>query len=212
MDKRIVNVRGMDGVGLGIIAYPFLITCAHVNNGYPSVLSGNQFLVEAEKVWSKASIQLPIVSVDCGFDLMILGESPRDLISDEEEVGERSIFLEGSDDDIENIRPAKFIFSKGKNSAKFKGYFFLQDGATKFETEFWVSIGSPIIQFQVEHQFDYHGCSGGPIFSRDGKLVGIVQQVHTLAGKTVSQGTRLDLCLSNWILGHYEKLDELALE
>jgi hypothetical protein len=206
--KQIVKVHTSTGQGLGVITFPFVLTCASLAEGWSTDIGRDGCVLNVEKVWNGESIELCVYSVDCGFNFMTLGEDPIDLETDDS--GKRSLFLEASDDDVLPITPYIFDFTSS-DSNQFDGYFFLADGKTKHNVSFYLNKSDFKVFIPISLDVNTNGCAGGPLFTSDNKLVGILKGVYVINNKKIVSAVRIDLVAARSLLNKMKSIETMKL-
>ena len=195
MTQYVAKIEGSDGEkGLGVVAGDFILTCAH----YYDVFKADRFLMQSY------SVELPrgagkseywVVTVDPVMDFMVLGMQPLNHKIE----GDACVSLEDFDP---AITPVRIEFAGDLTGARVRGYFYSPDGVTRNDVEFNLRKG--VHAFHLSPPIGWPGCSGGPVFTSDDQLVGIMQGLFNAQGKILDAvACRIDLAATGWLAQRY---------
>ncbi len=205
MSCYVARLRSKIKYGLGVVVNGHILSCAHLFH-YFSVDKFQCLEIHCRIPGEKAAIYY-VQSLDCMLDFMVLGESP---ISMEANLGTASV-----PEMYPEIRPAQLVFPDHVDQVTFQAYFYEPDGRTVNHTTATVYRGSSALH--LDHEV-HTGSSGGPVFTKDHRLVGIMQgycgdDTVQLYGVAV----RIDQAATGWLrenIGGFERLrlEEIAVE
>lgn len=201
MRRYIVRISYDGGTGLGVVCGEHILTCAHFYDVFKVdlLLTGS---LQVEVPALQETGEFWVQTIDAALDFMVLGDQPLN-----HEVIEDSRSPELSE--IEPaIRPARLVFPPESGPVTLPGYFFAPDGVTRVDTILRIhpcSHGITVIGNDV-----VKGSSGGPIFTADHHLIGIVQAMLHAAPilPNSGHGTRLDMAATGWLCHQLGGLDE----
>lgn len=192
--NRMVFIHSVAGTGLGFLSGDRIITCAHVHPHLPvGFIETDLFEVERVRggrgtfaMYAATTLDVMLLAQDgwhCGLS-MGPTESAWKVIN----------AVEDSEPDP---IPSRILFETS-DTASLEGFFIGKDGVTVHRTVFRLERDSEVIEFRTDACEG--GCSGGPLFTADGHLIG----VHTnrgpgleKPGETLKEavGRRIDVSL-----------------
>ena len=202
MHRYVVQLESDIGRGLGVVVRDHILTCAHlfgVFKGTRGVMLSLKATIPEDGRTSEYFVQ----TLDCLLDFMVLGYSP----IFQEIVGDLQIGLE----EIEpHIIPQELVFPEGVDHVDIPVYFFLPDGKTPVHAEARISRHSPLIHVDAA---SLAGCSGGPVFTADHHLIGILLGGRKLEGQEteITHAVRIDLAATEWFRREVGGLQPLNL-
>lgn len=186
--------------GLGILCGKYIFTCAHSYDYLPVGLHG-VCLFDVKRVYVGAVATFAMY-VATTMDAMILApDGMNDGLAEDD--GPTSTALDMYYQFRERhtpLRPAAVSFRPGHNSAAVDGFFFAPDGKTIHRTQFHMGNNDPVIRLYYDDM--PNGCSGGPLFTDDLKLIGIATSQSSgpvKNGLKECVGKRIDLCLPTYV-------------
>lgn len=199
--RRYVVKLALDGAeGLGVAVPGHILSCAHFFK---------TFGVD-RWIWLELKGEIPgedkatyhVQTLDSLLDFMVLGENP---------IGQE---IDGSDwvVDIEpRIKPVRLVFPEGQFAVRVPVYYFSPDGQTPIHAQAIIQRHSPTINLD---QPGLKGCSGGPVFTADHRLIGVIQGSFTFQGAIPDQGhaLRIDQAASGWLCDQLGGLEEWSVQ
>jgi hypothetical protein len=196
MARYVAKIR-LDGKeGLGVVVPRHILTCAH----YIEKVGLDRF--SWLEIHGTTSMQEETVffvqTLDCRLDFMVLGDNPLGIDLDSDS------WLEPVDPEI---KPYRICLPKDQFAVKIDAYFFAPDGITPVQTHATVSSSSPWIS--LDHPVS-KGSSGGPLFTSDHRLIGIIQGTWGGCGGQAGAGSaiRIDQAATGWLFGELNGLEE----
>jgi hypothetical protein len=199
--RYVVKLNSDTGRGLGVVVQDRILTCAHLFEIFKATRNLTLSL-SAEIPGEDSPSEYFVQTLDCLLDFMVLGYNP----IDHEIVGDLQFGLEQIEPPL---KPASLEFPKDLNRVQLPVYFFAHDGTTVIHANATISRHSPTICIEAKSE---PGCSGGPIFTADHRLIGILQGGRKLDGdeEHTTRATRIDLAATEWLrreLGGFAPLD-----
>ena len=199
--SRYVAKLSLDGgEGLGVVVPWHILTCAHFADAVKidrfSCLELTGTIPGCEEAFYYAQ------TLDCLMDFMVLGDTPINV-------------------DLEDcccvepvnppIKPVRLLFPEGQSAVKLPVFFFSPDGKTP------VFATAKVYQYCHTIVLDQpltKGSSGGPLFTVDGRLIGIMQGTFNYHGliPDTSDAIRIDHAASGWLVEQLGGLDEWTVE
>jgi hypothetical protein len=188
--RSIVMISPIDDLeqtGLGVISGNFVLTCAHHRTSTSLMCDPSFYHVRRIAddqsgtlcAYASSSIDFMALSWD-GLMISFEGGEPLDgwIISDMS--------------DHPTPTPTMWSFTAPGGSHHTRGFFFSPDGNTRNDVEMTLHDGAPWIEF--DSTAAVKGCSGGPLFTSDHRLVGIFSSIRR-SGTVVTGGlaVRIDL-------------------
>lgn len=191
--------------GLGILCGKYIFTCAHSYNYLPVGLH-DVCLFDVKRVCDGAEATFAMY-VATTMDAMILAPDGMNagLADDDGPTSSATDVYYQFRDKHTPLRPAAISFRQGQKSVAVDGFFFAPDGKAMHRTQFHLDNNSPIIRFYYDDM--PNGCSGGPLFTDDLKLIGIATSQSNRPVKNGLKeciGKRIDLCFPTYV---HQELD-----
>lgn len=199
--QRYVAKLNLDGnEGLGVVVPGHILTCAHfakavVNDRWSWLEINGSTSMQEDTVFF-------VQTLDCRLDFMVLGDNPlgQEIDSDS--------WLEPVEPGIKPVRP---VFPDDQSAVTIPVYFFSPDGctpvfakATLYRFSLWMVLDQPCQK----------GCSGGPVFTADHRLIGIMQgsfRFHE-AQPDKAHAIRIDQAATGWLVDELGGLDEWPVQ
>lgn len=187
------------GEGLGVLCGQWIFTCAHYFESLSCEIEALQWL-ETWRICDETKGTFAVLYAST-MDFMILAPDSMTVESSEAGGTESSWdVIQAAEELHEALRPTEVVFQNGSAAVKLPGFFFGPDGKTRHHAEFALSRNSGFITF---HSNDaVKGCSGGPLFTEDFKLIGI----YTNSGNYPLEGDlrhcigrRIDQCMPRFL-------------
>ncbi|MEI7901765.1 MAG: hypothetical protein WCK89_16045 [bacterium] len=199
--RRYVVKLALDGSeGLGVAVPGHILSCAHFFKTFG--VDRWIWLEVAGEIPGEEKATYHVQTLDSLLDFMVIGENP---------IGQE---IDGSCwvVDIEPpIKPVRLVFPDGQIAVKVPVYFFTPDGKTPINAQAIIYRYSPTIYLD---QPVLKGCSGGPVFTADHRLIGIIQGGFQFHGAQPDQGhaVRIDHAASGWLCEVIGGLDEWPVQ
>ena len=199
--RRYVVKLALDGAeGLGVAVPGHILSCAHFFK---------TFGVD-RWIWLEVTGEIPgedkaayhVQTLDSLLDFMVLGENP---------IGQE---IDGACwvvDIAPPIKPVRLAFPEGQFAVRVPVYFFAPDGKTPINAQAIIRRHSPTISLDQPVQ---NGCSGGPVFTADHRLIGIIQGSYKFHGARPDQGhaVRIDQAATGWLCEELGGLEEWPVQ
>jgi len=204
MSRYVVRLTLDQASGLGVIARDHILTCAHFFRGC-AVDRFRLLALEAAIQGEASPSEYFVQTLDCLLDFMVLGHQPIG-----QEVGADPQF--GLEEIEPHIKPVRLVFPNGwRSGIQIPVYYFAPDGKTPISATAVVYPNAPTIRLygQIEK-----GCSGGPVFTADHHLIGIINGAID-SGSDLSRevhALRLDLAATGWLCAELDGFAPLNLE
>jgi hypothetical protein len=197
--RYVARIRLDGNEGLGVVVPGHILTCAHFA---PAVKIDRWNWLEVKGSTSMQEETVFFVqTLDCLLDFMVLGDNPlwQEIDSDS--------WLEPVEPAIKPVRP---VFPGDRPAVRTPVYFFSPDGCTPIFATATLYRFSP---WMVLDQPCAKGCSGGPVFTADHRLVGINQGSFQYHGAQPDQGhaIRIDQAATGWLCEELGGLDEWSV-
>jgi hypothetical protein len=184
------------GEALGVLCGKWIFTCAHYFESLRLYFLQDDLI----EVWRAADGTQGNFAVlhASSMDFMILAPDGMIVVSSEDDGPTQSswdVIYSASDAGLP-LKPCEITFLGDADKASVEGFFFGPDGKTIHQTTFELVKHSALITFHSNDAIK--GCSGGPLFTSDGKLVGIYtnSSEHLMEnGLRHCIGRRIDLCI-----------------
>jgi hypothetical protein len=185
--SRYVAALSLNGkAGLGVVTTGHILTCAHYFQGV---------CVDRES-WFEVSGSIPeqepaeyyVQTLDPMLDFMVVGDNPLNIGT-----GDEAVVWEIMPD----IKPVDLLFPAKFDCCRIPVYLFAPDGKTAVQADAtlykWCHV------FKVHHAMEPI-CVGGPVFTADHELIGIVQRRHRdINGTPWIQALRIDMAATGWL-------------
>ena len=182
--------------GLGILCGEIIFTCTHLHDSLPIRYSDTCFFNVTRACDNEKGVFAMLVGTT--LDLMVLAPNGMHAALSEDGGPTSSswdvvcLYAESHDP----LTPAAISFPPNSNSAVVPGFFFAPDGKTLIRAQFHLEKYSELIKFDSNRKFQ--GCSGGPLFTEDLKLIGIATNQLNFPGENGFKeclAKRIDLCV-----------------
>ena len=165
--QRLVFVQHEGNNGMGYLSDGMIFTCAHVHPHLPvSFIDTDLFDVQRVHGGKGTFAMLAATSLDV---MVLAPDGWRCGLSEGPTSDALGLICEIEGDEAAP-RPAKIDFQSAE-SVEVEGYFFFKDGVTLRPAVFELSKDSEVIRFVSVP--DTQGCSGGPLFTNSGQLLGV---------------------------------------
>ncbi len=189
MSRYVVQLESDIGRGLGVVVRDHILTCAHLFDVFKGT-RGLMLSLKATIPECETTSEYFVQTLDCLLDFMVLGYSP----IHQEIVGDLQFGLEQIEP---HLSPKELVFLDGAEPATVPIYFFLPDGHTPVQGQARIFRHSPLIHIDAASQA---GCSGGPVFTADHHLIGILLGSRKLDGQEteITHAVRIDLAATEW--------------
>lgn len=191
---RMVFVKSASGNGLGFLSDGFIITCTHIHPHLPLGFIETD-LFEVERInGGNGDFAMYIAT---SLDVMLLAQDGWHCGLSEGPTGSAKNVIYAVEGSEESQFPTKIDLASN-DECIVDGFFFGKDGTTIHKTQLHLNKHDETIDFYSE--FIEAGCSGGPIFTHDFHLLGVVTTQTTpicrhRRAKTNGIGRRIDLSL-----------------
>jgi len=207
--ERLVFVQHEGRKGMGYLADGMIFTCAHVHPHLPvSFVDTDLFDVERVLGGTGTFAMLAATSLD----VMVLAPDGWNCGLSEGPTSDALDLIYSIDEDPFAPKPAKIDFQSA-DEVRIEGYYFFKDGVTLRPVTFALSKDSEVISFVSIPDTD--GCSGGPLFTNSGHLIGVFNATGPRLTRpfTATQGAfgrRIDVSLPE-IFARRIEWDHLAV-
>ena len=199
--SRYVAKLSLDGCeGLGVVVPWHILTCAHFAE---AVKIGRLNWLEMKGTIPGCSEEVYYAqTLDCLMDFMVLGDEPLNIGLDDG----------GWVEPLEPpIKPVRIMLPEGQAAVRTPVYFFAADGKTP--------VFATAKVYQVSHTIELDrplpkGASGGPLFTADSRLIGVMQGTFCFHGAIPdkSHAVRIDQAASGWLAEQLGGLDDWTVE
>ncbi len=208
MTRYVVKISTEIGNCLGVATGCHILTCAHLRKWCVDRLAATT--LDAVSDYWDDPVESYIQTLDCCMDFIVLGDSPLRICIEDGDAPATSF-----EEIVPHLIPSRLVFPNGVDEACIPGFFFAPDGHTRIDCMLSVSRGSPNISMEACESLP--GCSGGPIFTTENHLIGILQgALHPWGAEGVqsaesSSGTRIDMAATGWFVEEIGGLRECRL-
>ncbi len=198
MARYVVKISTEMGSGLGVATGCHILTCAHLRKQWCVDRLMTYTLDAVSDYWDEPA-ESYVQTLDYAMDFAVLGDSPLRVCV---EIGDAP--ATSFEEIVPHLIPSRLVFPETMTEACLPGFFFAPDGHTRIHCMLSVSRGSPTIFMDTTEC--QPGCSGGPIFTAENHLVGIVQgSLHPYGADGVqpaedASGTRIDMAATGWFV------------
>jgi hypothetical protein len=207
--ERLVFVRHGESNGMGYLSDGMIFTCAHVHPHLPvGFIDTDLFDVQRVHGGKGTFAMLAATSLD----VMVLAPDGWNCGLSEGPTRDALELICEIEVDEAAPRPAKIDF-RSMDSVRIEGYFFFKDGVTLRPAVFELSKDSEVISFISTP--DTQGCSGGPLFTNNGQLLGVFNATGPRLSRPITAthaafGRRIDISLPEIVARRIE-WDHLVL-
>lgn len=199
--SRYVAKLSLGGIeGLGVVVPWHILTCAHFAE---AVKIGRLNWLEIKGTIPGCSEEVYYAqTLDCLMDFMVLGDEPLNIGLDDG----------GWVEPLEPpIKPVRIMLPEGQAAVRTPVYFFAADGKTPVFATAKVYQNSHTIELDRPLP---KGASGGPLFTADNRLIGIMQGTLYFHGSMpdIGHAVRIDQAASGWLVDRLGGLDDWTVQ
>lgn len=200
MQRYVAKMSLGDSEGLGVVVSGHILTCAHY---FESVRIDwlNELEIKGTIPGCEEEVYY-VQALDCLMDFMVLGDEPLNVGHDEG----------GWVEPVKPpIKPARIVFPEGRSAVRTPVYFFAPDGKTPVVAHATVYKHSHAIMLD---QAVGNGGTGGPVFTADHRLVGIIHGRFHYGGSCPDEGVavRIDQAANGWLMDRLGGVDEWRVQ
>lgn len=204
MSRYVVKLSTEGATGLGVITGDHILTCAHYYEYIKASVYGHFMYVDCQVRGDDGTYEYFVQTADGPLDFMVLGQNPIGHEIDNDKA--RPLF---TFEIAPEIKPVRLVPSPDAAACiELPVYFFAPDGKTVIPTTATLRPYSANITLATDEV--RKGCSGGPLFTADHQLLGIIQGSFS-AAKNTGRASRIDLLASGWLCQKLGDLDDLPL-
>ena len=199
--QRYVARLNLDGCeGLGVVVPRHILTCAHF--AYAVTAGPENYFGLTGTIPGYQKTFYSYKTLDSRLDFMVLGDNPFNV----------GINEGGCVESVKPpIKPVRLLFPEGQSAVKMPVFFFAPDGKTPvFAT---ARVYRHFCTIELDQPLPNHG-EGGPLFTADGRLIGIMQTTFKYRGiiANISYAIRIDQAATGWLVDRLGGLDEWTVQ